>query len=237
MRVATDSRREISRSAKSLSFGFTRTDLLSIVAVVLLFCALAVTQAIAVKSKTRLARCTANLQQVNRAVLSFCTDNNQTLPTVTPNDQNNLWWWYKEQVKRYAGLSGPSSPADKVFACPEDRGYSDPKPFCLSARFDYGSYVFNGVTMEAVPNIAGWQTSAIKHPARTLLAMEWTAHAPLSWHKSKTGKRNMPFYCDAQSVVGFVDGHVSFSKIYYDGCNAAYTQDPINGYDYRYSGE
>ena len=45
----------------------------------------------------------------------------------------------------------------------------------------------------------------------------------------------MPFYCDAQSVVGFVDGHVSFSKIYYDGYNAAYTQDPIPGYDYQYS--
>jgi hypothetical protein len=66
--------------------------------------------------------------------------------------------------------------------------------------------------------------------------MEWTAHAPLSWHKSKTGKNNMPFYRDAQSVVGFVDGHESFSKIYYDGYNAAYTQDPIAGYGYQYSG-
>jgi hypothetical protein len=67
--------------------------------------------------------------------------------------------------------------------------------------------------------------------------MEWTAHAPLSWHKSKTGKRNMPFYCDAESVVGFVDGHVALTRIYYDGYNAAYTQDPIYGYDYQYSGD
>ena len=43
--------------------------------------------------------------------------------------------------------------------------------------------------------------------------------------------------CDAQSVVAFVDGHVSFSKIYYDGYNAAYTRDPIGGYDYKYSGD
>jgi uncharacterized membrane protein YciS (DUF1049 family) len=216
---------------------FTLTDLLSIVAVVSLVCAITVTQAVAIRSKSRLARCTDNLKQVNRALLSFCNDNNQTLPSVTPTDQNSPWWWYKEQVKRYVGLTGPSSPADKIFACPEDRGYSDPKPFCLTARFDYGSYVFNGVTMEGVPNIAGWQLSSIKHPARTLLAMEWTAHAPLSWHKSKTGKRNMPFYCNAQSVAGFVDGHVSLTKIYYDGYNAAYTQDPIHGYDYQYSGD
>ena len=218
-------------------FGFTSTDLLSILAVVSVLGAIGVAGTTSVQSKARLARCTANLQQVNHAVLSFGNDHNQTLPTVAPGDLSSLWWWYKEQVKRYAGLTGPSSPADKVFACPNDRGYSDPKPFCHSARFDYGSYVFNGVTMEAVPNIAGWQLSAIKHPTRTLLVMEWTAHAPLSWHKSKTGKRNMPFYNDAQSVTGFVDGHVSFTRIYYDGYNPAYTQDPVNGYDYQYSGD
>lgn len=217
--------------------GFSLTDLLAIVAVISLLSAIVVTRAAAVKSRSRLGRCLSNLQQINRAVLSFCTDNNQTLPTLALDDQKPLWWWYKEQVKRYAGLPGPSSPEDKVFACPNDRGYSDPKPFCLSQRFDYGSYVFNGVTMENMPNIAGWQLGAIKHPLRTLLVMEWTAHAPLSWHKSKTGTRNMPFYCDAQSVVGFVDGHVAMTRIYYDGFNAAYSQDPIDGYDYQYSGD
>ena len=216
---------------------FTLTDLLVLLALVSLLSAIVVAQATAVRGKSRLARCTANLQQIDRAVLSFCNENNQTLPTVTPTDKNSLWWWYKEQVKKYVGLTGASSPADKVFACPQDRGYSDPKPFCQSQRFDYGSYVFNGVTMEGVPNIAGWQISSIKHPQRTLLVMEWTAHAPLSWHKSKTGQRNMPFYCGAQSVVGFVDGHVGLTKIYYDGYNAAYTQDPIDGYDYQYSGD
>ncbi len=215
---------------------FTLTDLLVILAVLSILSFLVVSRARAVRNQARLSRCIANLQQVNRAVLSFCNDNNQSLPTVDPADQQSLWWWYKEKVKRYAGLSGPSSPEDKVFACPQDRGYSDPKPFCLSPRFDYSSYVFNGVTMEGVPNIAGWQLSSIKHPARTLLAMEWTAHAPLSWHKSKTGNRNMPFYRDAESVVGFVDGHVRLTKIYYDGYNAAYTQDPIDGYDYQFSG-
>jgi hypothetical protein len=66
--------------------------------------------------------------------------------------------------------------------------------------------------------------------------MEWCAHAPLSWHKSRTGKRNLPFYCDAESVVVFVDGHAVLTKIYYDGYNAAYTRDPIPGYNYKYSG-
>jgi prepilin-type processing-associated H-X9-DG protein len=155
---------------------------------------------------------------------------------MTADLPGNLWWFYKEQVKRYAGLTGPSSASDTVFACPDDRGYSDPKPFHLNPRFDYGSYVFNGVTLPGIPNIAGRLLSSVKQPRKTLLVMEWTAHAPLSWHKSKTGKRNMPFYSDAQSTVGFVDGHVNLTKIYYDGYNAAFTQDPPPGYDYQYSG-
>jgi hypothetical protein len=86
-----------------------------------------------------------------------------------------------------------------------------------------------------MPNIAGLKLPAVKRPQKTLLVMEWTAHAPLSWHHSKTGRNNSPFYCDAESVVGFVDGHVKLSKIYYDGYNAAYTRDPIDGYEYQYS--
>jgi hypothetical protein len=92
------------------------------------------------------------------------------------------------------------------------------------------------VTLPGVPTVAGWQVGSIVDPRKTLLMMEWTAHGPLSWHRSRTGRRNAPFYRDAESVVGFVDGHVALVPIYYDGFNAAYTRDPIAGYSYRYSG-
>jgi prepilin-type processing-associated H-X9-DG protein len=216
--------------------GLSRTDVLAMIALLSVLAAVVVIALGNSKAKTRLATCSTNLQQVSHAILSFAADNAQTLPAAAPGETGSPWWWYKEQVKRYAGLTGPSSPNDLVFACPEDRGYSDPVPFHGSSRFDFSSYVFNGVTLPGMPNIAGWQLSAVKQPRKTLLAMEWTAHAPLSWHQSKTGKRNAPFYCNAKSVVAFVDGHVSFSRIYYDGYNAAYTQDPIAGYDYQYSG-
>ena len=216
--------------------GFTLIDLLVLVAVLSVAAAIFVARGVAVKQGSRLARCTANLQQVDRAVLKFAEEHGQTLPGPVADVPGNVWWWYKEQVKDYLGLKGPSAASDAVFACPDDRGYSEPLPFHLNPRFDYGSYVFNGVTLGGLPNIAGWKLASVNRPKQTLLVMEWTAHAPLSWHKSKTGKNNMPFYRDAQSVVGFVDGHVSFSKIYYDGYNAAYTQDPIAGYEYQYSG-
>ncbi len=216
--------------------GFTFTELIVVLAALSILAALVAARAGSVIDDAGLARCKGNLQQVTGAVLSFCNDNNHALPGADKASPDDVWWWYKEDVKSYIGLTGPSSANDLVFACPGDRGYSDPKPFHLNPRFDFGSYVYNGVTLPGMPNIAGWRVSSVKKPQQTLLVMEWTAHAPLAWHMSKTGRNNMPFYCDAQSVVGFVDGHVSFSKIYYDGYNAAYTRDPIPGYDYQYSG-
>ena len=213
----------------------TRTDLLFTVAAIAALAALLVTPLATIRRKARLSLCLANLQQITRAVLLYSEHNRKVLPGVFSGQSGDLWWWYKEQVKGYAGLSGPSSTNDRVFACPDDRGYSHPGPFWRNGRFDYGSYVYNGVTLPGAPNLSGWPLESVKFPRRTLLVMEWTAHAPLSWHKSRTGRENAPFYCDAQSVVGYVDGHVSFTKIYYDGYNAAYTRNPIAGYDYKYS--
>lgn len=216
---------------------FSATDLLVIVAVLSLLGALGSIWIAGARQKSRQQQCLGNLGKINQAILSFANDHTEQLPAPNAEFPANIWWFYKEQVKTYAHLSGESSTNDTVFACPSDRGYSEPGPFWRSSRFDFSSYVFNGVTLAGVPNIAGWQTSAVREPKKTLLAMEWTAHAPLSWHRSRTGKKNMPFYSDAESVVGFVDGHVRLTKIYYDGYNAAYTRDPIEPYDYKYSGD
>ncbi|MCI0534916.1 MAG: hypothetical protein L0Z50_06790 [Verrucomicrobiales bacterium] len=215
---------------------FTRTDLVVVVSVLAVLTALVATPLRLVRNQGRLKVCTDNLQQVGRAVLLYAEDHGTTLPGPARQQPGDFWWWYKEQVKGYIGFSGSSSPGDRVFACPLDRGYSDPQPFFTNPRFDYGSYVFNGVTLYGTPNIAGWKLPTVNEPKRTLLVMEWAAHAPLSWHRSKTGQANRPFYCDAESVVAFTDGHVDLTRIYYDGYNAAYTRDPIPGYEYKYSG-
>jgi hypothetical protein len=217
------------------SGGFTFTDLLVTAACLSVLGVLLLGWQSQARTKARLGLCTNNLAKVNRAVLDYVNDHHQTLPANDGTDPHDIWWWYKEKVKSYAGLRGESSAQDTLFACPEDRGYSDPTPFCRSGRFDFSSYVFNGVTLPGLPNISGLPLSSVNHPQRTLLVMEWTAHAPLSWHASQTGRRNAPFYCDAKSVVGYVDGHVSFTPIYYDGYNAAYTLDPISSYAYQYS--
>jgi len=214
---------------------FALADLLVMLAIISGLTAVVVPSIASVRSKTRLSQCQANLAQVSRAILMYADENQKVFPIQNPSPPTGVWWWYKEQVKRYAGLQGKSSPDDKVFACPSDRGFEEGvTPFCESPRFDFGSYCFNGVNIPGVPNIAGKDAGSVRDPQRTLLVMEWTAHAPLSWHKSKTGKANSPFYNDAESLVAFVDGHVKLARIYYDGMNPAYTREPISGYDYKY---
>jgi hypothetical protein len=212
-------------------------DLLITITTVAVLMALVVISMGRFRAKNQLTVCLANAMQINRAVLLYAKEHGDQLPDNVKGQPGDLWWWYKERVKAYVGLSGPSSPDDRLFSCPADRGYSDPRPFCKTARFDYNSYVFNGVQLPGAPNIAGWHVSSIQAPQRTLLVMEWPAHAPLSWHHSRTGRANGPFYRDAESVLGFVDGHVCFSPVYYDGYSPAYTRDPIFGYDYRFSGK
>lgn len=215
--------------------GFTRVDLMVAVCGVIVLAALVLVPLERTRRATRLETCRRNLGGVARALQQFAADHSQTLPAAQEG-QAELQWWYKEQVKSYLGLRGPSSASDATFACPDDRGYTDPKPFHQTARFDFGSYCFNGVMLPGVPSIGGWAVPSIVEPRRTLLVMEWTAHGPLSWHRSRTGKKNAPFYRDAESVVAFVDGRVALIPVYYDGFNAAYTRDPIAGYEYRYSG-
>ena len=226
-----------SRSTSPSGVAFTRTDFLVTIATVAVLAALVMAPLTMARNKSRLETCIGNLKQVGRAVLLFAEERGTTLPGLKHTESGDPWWWYKEEVKGFTGLSGQPSSNDQIFACPLDRGYSDSRPFCTNPRFDSNSYVFNGVTLFGTPNIAGWKLPSVIQPNRTLLVMEWVAHAPLSWHRSKTGKANAPFYRDAESVVAFADGHAAFTRIYYDGYNAAYTRDPISGYDYKYSGK
>lgn len=220
---------------------FSATDLLMSLAGLALIAAVAVPIVVQQRRESRLGVCLGNLKQISQATLAYAAANDQTLPVTEPNPTPGGWWHYREKIKSHLGLSGPASTSERVFACPDDRGYGEgteaSQPFSRSRKHLFTSYVFNGVTLPGTPNISGRKLESIAAPDRTLLVMEWTAHAPLSWHRSRTGRSNTPFYKDAESVTGFVDGHVALTKIYYDGLNPAYTRDPAPGYSYKFSGD
>jgi hypothetical protein len=151
------------------------------------------------------------------------------LPTPNPYP-NGVGAYYKQLVKGYLGLVGPASPDEKIFKCPSD------KLLYTQIGHAFTSYTFNGyeVELEAIGRITGKRASAIAHPAQAVLVGEWPAFFGGSWH---------PFvdrdYANAKNNLGFVDGHGTYTRIYWDGVPdsdpGAY--EPPNGYDYRWDGD
>jgi prepilin-type N-terminal cleavage/methylation domain-containing protein/prepilin-type processing-associated H-X9-DG protein len=182
------------------------------------------------------------------------------------------WTDYRKLINNYVGVKDTPSPRDKLFACPADTFYVDIQPitgnvapyglFPIRAslfqqtNFEYSSYAFNGGVENGFKvytnntGIGGRKLSSIKDPVKTVLVTEVPAFFPFSWHDpgnsssfgAVTFASGAVLFVDAKSMVSFVDGHVSYIKIFWDpgptvpGIWAMALQyDPPPGYDYKWS--
>lgn len=156
-------------------------------------------------------------------------------------------------MKHYVALRGASSEHDALFACPSDTWcYTDFEGARSSggehsrARNDYSSYAFNAGNYNTnFQGIAGRRLTSIKEPSKTILLAEAAAFWPYSWHDPhiRDDSINVCHFNNAQDVVSFVDGHVSYIKMYLDtknvwvGHEEAWHYDPPAGYDYKWCGD
>ncbi len=243
---------------------FTLVELLVVIAIVAILAALLLPAISAAKGKARRTACLNNLRQINLGIRMYADDSHDATPSpgsaAATNNKMVLYSGYKELMKNYVGLNGASSPQDTLFACPADAFF--PSFFLTNAQWplryvsmsfhdqpfsDFSSYVFNGgdnviqtnkaKTMTIPrPGLTGVKLSSVKHPSRTALVSEGSAPCPWSWHDPT---RSLPFN-NAKNMVSFVDGHVSYLKIYWDSAfngsrSEAYMYDPPAGYDYQWS--
>jgi prepilin-type processing-associated H-X9-DG protein len=173
------------------------------------------------------------------------------------------WTEYRKLIGDYVGKPHPPSPQDSIFACPADTFFYDMsgsrrgfvrEPLHTQTNQVFTSYAYNAGMATTRPTtnsdgtitpgttnfygIAGMRFESIAHPARTVLIAETPAYAPYSWHAPKKpfSNQNSKFN-DSKNVVGFVDGHVSYIKMHYDGTNFAWASNPPGGYDYQWSGD
>jgi prepilin-type N-terminal cleavage/methylation domain-containing protein len=173
---------------------------------------------------------------------------------------------YRGLINTYVGINAASSPQDKVFACPADTFYYGmshndhgyvPQPMHEQSNYAYTSYAYNAgqFTTRARTNgtangtiyipgtttdfgIAGQTLDSVPHPARTVLIAEMPAYAPYSWHQPKLPiSMGNAMFNDSKNMVGFVEGHVSYIKMYYDGDKIAWAYNPPAGYDYQWNGD
>jgi hypothetical protein len=134
-----------------------------------------------------------------------------------------------------------------VFACPsDDSDLGDPiadwflqEPGGRSSAWThYSSYAFNSEARGTDGDFGMAQKvfSSVRAPAKTVLVGEVSGFAGLSAHSRKSKLR----FPDAQNVISFVDGHVSFIKMFWNGVPALegfpYFYEPPAHYSYKWSG-
>jgi prepilin-type N-terminal cleavage/methylation domain-containing protein len=233
---------------------FTLLELLVVVAIIAVLAGLLLPVYSNTKAKAGKATCINNLRQISLAVRMYADDSRDNSPEVKPDGARDPFTAYKEYLKGYVG-SQQASPRANLFACPGDKFYYDydtriSRSLHAEVRNNYSSYAFNagnaptGVPtgtppVHPWPGIAGRRLSSIKEPEKTLLVVEYPALQPYSWHEPVRKSH----YNNARNVVSFVDGHVSYVKMYWDtnntilGRKQAWHYDPPAGYGYKWSGD
>ena len=246
------------RSAK-WDTGFSLIELLVVIAIIAILVALLLPVLSGAKARAKRTTCLNNLKQINLGVHMYAGENGDTLP----DTGTSTYILYKEVVKNYVGLQGPSSPQDKVFACPADtfcygessmayipygRHEQQTRDFssyafncCNLLTTNYPNFAYNGF----LPGIGGQKLGAIKNSGKTVLVVEASALEPYSWHQPKPPlPGGWPMFNDARNMAGFVDGHASDIRIFWNntivypngGISVAAYYDPPAGYDYQWSG-
>jgi prepilin-type N-terminal cleavage/methylation domain-containing protein len=253
------------RNKSKVIEGFTLLELLVVIAIIASIAALLLPVLRSAKAKAQRTVCVNGLHQIGLGVRMYSDDSGDVSPSrgsagVTWTNIESLYAGYKALMKNYVGLKGTSSPQDKLFACSADvfnigellddtahRLEYVRKSMHDSPAFDYSSYAFNGgdnIARQAgemslmLPGLTNVRLSSVRHPDRTILLAEVSALMPYSWHAPSShgvSYNNGLVYNDSRNVVSFVDGHVSYIKMFCTYRVPACLTNPPPGYDYQWT--
>jgi prepilin-type N-terminal cleavage/methylation domain-containing protein len=228
--------------------GFTLIELLVVIAIIAILAALLLPALSHAKASAKRAVCINDLHQIDLALIMYVGDHADAIHAVTNKDP--IYFSYKFSILPYLSRNGLSTNGT-LFVCPADDfdctmpAIQDFFPhknvtgigFHLLKETYYSSYFFNGEAYEVETRMAGKPFSSAPDASRFFLVGELSAPIGLSSHaRSQPAQFN-----NAMNVVGFVDGHVGFIPIYWNGQKGTdglpVNYDPPNGYDYTWFGK
>jgi prepilin-type processing-associated H-X9-DG protein len=159
----------------------------------------------------------------------YAQDYDERLPAYLPLVKGQgVWWRYPTVLQLYIQNRN-------MLACPDDVGDANYKSYFLAADLGLTSYFYNaprgtfwdhGKTV----GLTGQPLSVIEPVAKVVMVGDGGIWAPFSWHE--TGKT---VHTDARCNVCFMDGHVKYIPIYWDGKGSAASYEPPANYPYQWS--
>jgi prepilin-type N-terminal cleavage/methylation domain-containing protein/prepilin-type processing-associated H-X9-DG protein len=230
-----------------MKHAFTLMELLVVIAIIAILAALLVPALSHAKASAKKTLCTNNTRQIDLAVFMYVDDHSDSIRAVT--NKEAIYFTYKESILPYLSRNG-SSTNDALFACPADNfDCSIPAiqdfflfqnaagiGFCHLTQTDHSSYFFNGEADDVETRMSGKPFLSVREPSRVVLVGELSAAIGLSAHERKQASQ----FNNAKNMVGFVDGHVAFIPIYWNGTSGTdglpVFYDPPGGYDYTWFG-
>jgi prepilin-type processing-associated H-X9-DG protein len=165
-------------------------------------------------------------------------------PCIPLVESQGLWWLWPQFTDPY--LRSPcmrpkpnwTPDASSVYTCPADIGNEDLGPFYRHLPLGATSYYFSDESWAIrwnqgkVSGLPGLKIDSINSPCKVIMTGDGSIWMPTAWHENP--KHPIAAVKNARSNIAFVDGHISFVPLFYDGHNVAAAYEPDPGYDYQW---
>ena len=219
-------------------------ELLVTVAIIGILAALLVPALGRARGTAQRTSCINNLHQINLALILYADEHADSLRAAT-NDYH-IYFTYKKSIQPYLQKNS-SSTNNEIFVCSADnfdgslpaiRDFFYPeivagRGFYQLKHTEYSSYIFNGqAASSANTRVTQKAFSSVRQPSQMALVCELSSAIGLSAHDRQKAEQHN----NAKNVMSFVDGHVSYIPIYWNGMTGAQgmpcTYNPPSGYEY-----
>jgi prepilin-type N-terminal cleavage/methylation domain-containing protein len=233
--------------------GFTLIELLVVIVIISTVAAMLIPSILRARASANRTVCLNNLRQINLATHMYVEEQGDSIsPT------NAIYFSYKDSLQPYLGRGKKTGATpDRLFQCPADdfdldgplgrwytfNGFTNVggRSFYNQGWTHYSSYSLNQSVRQGPggsTNVSGLVQRSFNYvvaPHKTVLVGEISGATGLSAHDRKAPLQ----FTDPPSMTSFVDGHVDYIKMFWNGVPGSrgmpWFYEPPSQYAYKWT--